>query len=55
MSNTFWAVFYGSTLGTFTVHVATGLLDEWRATKRRKDLELLFESIQDSDLEEYED
>jgi len=54
MSNTFWAVFYGSTLGTFTVHLATGLYDDYRHKQRKKDLQLLLDHLEDVEFEDYE-
>jgi len=55
MSNTFWAVFYGATLGTFTVHLGVTLLDEWQHRKRHKRIELMLEQLEDSEYEDYED
>lgn len=43
LNTTFWAVFYGSTLGTLTVYLITTLIEEYRANKNRKDIELLME------------
>jgi hypothetical protein len=43
VNNTFWAVFYGSTLGTLTVYLITSLLDEYRDKKHRKEIELLMD------------
>lgn len=51
MSNTFWAVFYGSTLGTFTVHLATGLYEDYRRKQRAKQLHLLFDHMEDTEYE----
>ena len=47
VNNTFWAVFYGSTLGTLTVYLITSLLDEYRSNKHRKEIELLMEEWED--------
>jgi hypothetical protein len=47
VNNTFWAVFYGSTLGTLTVYLITSLLDEYRNNKHRKEIELLMEEWED--------
>ena len=43
LGNTFWAVFYGSTLGTLTVYLITTLLDEYRTKKNNRDIQLLME------------
>ena len=43
INNTFWAVFYGSTLGTLTVYLLTSIIDEYRSKKQRKSIELLME------------
>ena len=47
MSNTFWAVFLGASLGMFTVNLATSLVDEWRHRQRHKRLDLLWEHLED--------
>ena len=52
MSNTFWAVFLGASLGMFTVNLATALLDEWRDKQYHKRMEELNEFLEDF---EYQD
>jgi len=47
INNTFWAVFFGSTLGTLTVYLTTTLIDEYRSKKNRKSIELLMEEWED--------
>jgi len=54
MSNTFWAVFYGSTLGTFTVTLAISLYDDWQRKRRKQDLQLLLDHLEDVEFEDYE-
>jgi hypothetical protein len=54
MSNTFWAVFLGSGLGTFTVHLAIQLVEEWRDRQSHKRIHQMLEDIEDSEFEEYE-
>jgi hypothetical protein len=54
MSNTFFAVFFGSALGLFTVNLATSIVDDWRARKRRRDLNDLLDHLEDIDHEDYE-
>ena len=54
MSNTFWAVFYGSVLGTFTVTLATGLYEDYRRKKRNEQLHTLFDHLEDVEFEDYE-
>lgn len=54
MSNIFWAVFYGSVLGTFTVTLATGLYEDYRTKQRKKDLQLLLDHLEDVEFEDYE-
>lgn len=49
INNTFWAVFYGSTLGTLTVYLITTLLDEYRAKRSHRDTQLLIEQWEDLD------
>ena len=41
INNTFWAVFFGSTLGTLTVYLITTLIDEYRTQKNIKNTQLL--------------
>ena len=47
INNTFWAVFYGSTLGTLTVYLLTSIIDEYRNRKQRKGIELLMQEWED--------
>jgi hypothetical protein len=49
INNTFWAVFFGSTLGTLTVYLTTTIIEEYRHMKHHRDMDLLLEQ-----LEEYE-
>ena len=43
INNTFWAVFFGSTLGTLTVYLITTLIDEYRLSKEHSNISLLME------------
>jgi hypothetical protein len=52
INNTFWAVFFGSTLGTLTVYLTTTIVDEYRHMKRHKDMHLLLDQLEEY---EYED
>ena len=47
VNNTFWAVFYGSTLGTLTVYLITTLIDEYRAVRQQRSIELLMQEWED--------
>jgi hypothetical protein len=47
VNNTFWAVFFGSTLGTLTVYLVTSLVDEYRTAKEHRDIKLLMEEWED--------
>jgi hypothetical protein len=47
VNNTFWAVFYGSTLGTLTVYLITTLIDEYRTARHNRNLELLMQEWED--------
>jgi hypothetical protein len=47
INNTFWAVFFGSTLGTLTVYLITTLIDEYRTQKNIRDTQLLLEEWED--------
>jgi hypothetical protein len=52
MSNTFWAVFLGASLGLFTVNLATTLIEEWRHREHHKNLELLWQELEDYEFED---
>jgi putative Ca2+/H+ antiporter (TMEM165/GDT1 family) len=54
MSNTFWAVFYGSALGMITVNLVTALIEEWRHKQHHKQLEQLGQFLEDFEFEEDE-
>ena len=47
INNTFWAVFYGSTLGTLTVNLITSIIDDYRNKKNYKNMQLLMEEWED--------
>lgn len=47
INNTFWAVFFGATLGTLTVYLITTLIDEYRHAKRHRDMQLILDEIED--------
>jgi len=55
MSNTFWAVFLGASLGMFTVNLATTLLDEWKHRQHHKKIDLLWEQLEDFEADDEED
>jgi hypothetical protein len=54
MSNTFFAVFFGSALGLFTVNLATSIVDEFRVKLRNRRIHDLLDHLEDVDLEDYE-
>lgn len=47
MSSVFWATFFGATLGLFSVNLIQVVIDEYQAKKRRKELHLLLEELED--------
>lgn len=47
INNTFWAIFFGSSLGTLTVYLITTLVDEYRDAKRHKNIHLILDSLED--------
>lgn len=47
INNSFWAVFFGSTLGTLTVYLITTLIDEYRTKKNTRDIQLLMDEWED--------
>jgi len=52
MSNTFWAVFLGASLGMFTVNLATTLLDEWKYRQHHKNLDILWDKLEDYEFDD---
>ena len=50
----FWAVFFGSSIGLFSVNLLTSIVDDYRAKKRHQELHDLLDHLEDSDLEDYE-
>jgi hypothetical protein len=52
INNTFWAVFFGSTLGTLTVYLTTSLLDEYRQRQHDKNLRILMDEWDEFEFEE---
>jgi hypothetical protein len=55
MSNVFWAVFYGSVLGTLTVTIAAGLFEEWQHRQHHKRLGELGEFLEDLEYDDDEE
>jgi len=51
----FWAVLFGSVIGTLIVNLTTSIIDEYRHKKRTSNLRLLLDDLQDVDYEDYED
>lgn len=47
MSSVFWATFFGAALGLFSVNLIQVVIDEYQAKKRRKELHLLLEELED--------
>jgi hypothetical protein len=54
MSNTFWAVFFGASLGLFSVNIITATVDDFRRKKRAKQLQLLLDQLEDAEFEDDE-
>jgi hypothetical protein len=55
MSNTFWAVFFGSSLGLFSVNIITASVDEYRRKMHKRDIETLLDKLEDVEFEDIED
>jgi len=47
MSSVFWATFFGAALGLFSVNVIQVAIDEYRAKKRQKGINLLLQELED--------
>jgi len=52
INNTFWAVFFGSTLGTLTVYLTVSLVDEYRQKQHDKNLRVLMDEWDEFEFEE---
>jgi hypothetical protein len=52
VNNTFWAVFFGSTLGTLTVYLTVSLVDEYRQKQHDKNLRVLMDEWDEFEFEE---
>jgi len=52
LNNTFWAVFFGSTLGTLTVYLTVSLVDEYRQKQHDKNLRVLMDEWDEFEFEE---
>lgn len=51
MSTTFWAVFYGSALGSITVYLVQELVKEYKDRKKFERVQYILDTLEDS--EEY--
>jgi hypothetical protein len=47
INNTFWAVFFGASLGTLTVYLITTLIDEYRLSREQRNMSLLMDEWED--------
>jgi len=54
-TSTFWAVFFGSSLGALTVHLVVSLFDEYRARQSHKRLHSVLDQLEDIDLEDWDE
>jgi hypothetical protein len=54
-TSTFWAVFFGSSLGTLLVHLIISVVDEYRARQSHKRLHSVLDQLEDIDLEDWDD
>jgi hypothetical protein len=52
INNTFWAVFFGSTLGSLTVYLTVSLVDEYRQRQHDKNLKVLMDEWDEFEFEE---
>ena len=52
---TFWAVFFGSSLGTLLVLLVSTIIDEYRDRQSHKRLHLVLDQLEDIDLEDWDD
>lgn len=52
INDTFWAVFFGASLGTLTVYLTTTLIEEYRTRRHHKAISLLIQEWDELELEE---
>ena len=52
MSNTFWAVFFGSAVGLFSVNIITTAIEEWRHRQRHRNMSILLEGLEDYEFDD---
>jgi hypothetical protein len=52
LNNAFWAVFFGSTLGTLTVYLTVSLVDEYRQKQHDENLRALMDEWDEFEFEE---
>jgi len=50
----FWAVFFGSFAGLFSVNAIDTVIYEYRAKRRHKEVQLLLDSLEDAEFDEYD-
>lgn len=55
MSTEFWAVFFGSFLGLFSVNAIQAAIDEYRAKIRHRNLHILLQQMEDAEYGEDEE
>jgi|APGre2960657404_1045060.scaffolds.fasta_scaffold562844_1 hypothetical protein len=55
MSNTFWAVFFGSSLGTLLVLLVSTIIDEYRDRQSHKRLHSVLDQLEDADFDDWEE
>lgn len=54
MSNIFWAVFFGSALGTLLVYLVTTIIDEYIEKRSHERYISLLGEIEDADFDDWE-
>jgi hypothetical protein len=54
-SATFWAVFFGSSLGTLLVTLISSVIDEYRARQSHKRLHSVLDQLEDADFDDWEE
>lgn len=54
-TSTFWAVFFGSSLGTLLVTLIMSVFDEYQARQSHKRLHSVLDHLEDVDFEDWEE
>lgn len=55
MSNTFWAVFFGTSIGLFASNLIIAYVDDYYSKKRHRRLHDILDALEDAEFADIED